>query len=139
MAYTKYICTGFIRRELRKPLKGREDVHGYLAVPTLRFPEITMSSSSGPTTQQTEGSDLEIRLDVTDVNEFVVVNLILPIFAAAVTLFRLFERMRLHRLWLDDAWAMLAMVLNTIFLVADWLYLHNYGNAIVVLQPEECR
>ncbi|KAI5996906.1 hypothetical protein F5J12DRAFT_852788 [Pisolithus orientalis] len=50
----------------------------------------------------------------------------MPIAATGVTLFRLFVRMRQGRLWLDDAWAALAMIFNFIFLVVDWLYLKDY-------------
>ncbi|KAI6156773.1 hypothetical protein BKA82DRAFT_1002503 [Pisolithus tinctorius] len=67
-------------------------------------------SSAGPTIQQTE-----------------VVGLVLPIAAVVVTSFRLFLRMRQRRLWLDDAWAALAMVFNIVFLVVNWLYLADYA------------
>ncbi|KAI6156803.1 hypothetical protein BKA82DRAFT_4049863 [Pisolithus tinctorius] len=66
--------------------------------------------SSGPTIQQAE-----------------VIATVLLITAPVVTSFRLFLRMRQRRLWLDDAWAVLAMVFNTSFLVAIWLYLHDYA------------
>ena len=96
-----------------------------------------MSSPGGPTVQQTEGSDVENFLDTkAGTEESTVVNLVVPIVATVVTLFRLCERMHQRRLWLDDAWAATAMVLNIVFFVIDWLYLHNYGNAIIVFLPE---
>ncbi|KAH7884166.1 hypothetical protein F5I97DRAFT_2047581 [Phlebopus sp. FC_14] len=67
-------------------------------------------SSSGPTIQQTE-----------------IVSMVLPILATVVTSFRLFERTRQGRLWLDDGWAALAMVFNVALLVVDFLYLHDYA------------
>ncbi|KAI5996839.1 hypothetical protein F5J12DRAFT_725483, partial [Pisolithus orientalis] len=57
-----------------------------------------------------------------------VVDMVLPIAATVVTSFRLFLRMRQGHLWLDDAWATLAMVFNVSFLVVDWLYLRDYGD-----------
>ncbi|KAI5996847.1 hypothetical protein F5J12DRAFT_957417 [Pisolithus orientalis] len=55
--------------------------------------------------------------------------MVLPIAAAIVTSFRLFVRTRQRRLWLDDAWAALAMIFNIGFLIVLWLYLHNYGDS----------
>jgi len=69
-----------------------------------------MSAPSGPTIKQTE-----------------VVNTVLPVVATIVTLFRLFERVRQGRLWLDDAWAAFAMISNIILMVANWLYLHDFA------------
>ncbi|KAI6156755.1 hypothetical protein BKA82DRAFT_166109, partial [Pisolithus tinctorius] len=60
-----------------------------------------------------------------------VVGTIMPIAATGVTLFRLFVRMRQGRLWLDDAWAALAMIFNFIFLVVDWLYLKDYSERVI--------
>ncbi|KAI6156791.1 hypothetical protein BKA82DRAFT_148493, partial [Pisolithus tinctorius] len=50
--------------------------------------------------------------------------------SAVVTSFRLFVRMRQGRLWLDDAWAALAMMINIGFLVVLWLYLQDYGDIV---------
>ncbi|KAI6156778.1 hypothetical protein BKA82DRAFT_1002513 [Pisolithus tinctorius] len=77
--------------------------------PRLYLSQATMSSS-GPTIQQTE-----------------VVGIVLPVIATVVTSFRLFLRIRQHRLWLDDAWAALAMVLNVVYMVVGSLYLDDYA------------
>ncbi|KAF8437245.1 hypothetical protein L210DRAFT_3682681, partial [Boletus edulis BED1] len=61
------------------------------------------------------------------IQETEVIGLVLPITATVVTSFRLFERARQARLWLDNAWAALAMILNIIFLIVNWLYLHDYA------------
>ncbi|KAI6156779.1 hypothetical protein BKA82DRAFT_1002514 [Pisolithus tinctorius] len=67
-------------------------------------------SSSGPTIAQAE-----------------VVGMVLPITATVVTSFRLFVRTQQRRLWLDDAWAALAMLFDIGSLVVFWLYLHDYA------------
>ncbi|KAI5986031.1 hypothetical protein F5J12DRAFT_728914, partial [Pisolithus orientalis] len=56
-----------------------------------------------------------------------VAGIVFPVVATVVTCFRLFVRVRQSRFWLDDTWAALAMVFNIIFLVVNWLYLHDYG------------
>ncbi|KAI5996854.1 hypothetical protein F5J12DRAFT_346810 [Pisolithus orientalis] len=56
-----------------------------------------------------------------------VAGLVMPAAAMVITSFRLFVRWRQGRLWLDDAWAALAMVFNVGFLVVVWLYLHDYA------------
>ncbi|KIO02108.1 hypothetical protein M404DRAFT_59936, partial [Pisolithus tinctorius Marx 270] len=63
-----------------------------------------------------------------------VVSVVLPIAATVVTSFRLFVRARQRRLWLDDAWAALAMVFDIMFLVVGWLYLFDYAQF-----PQETR
>ncbi|KAI5996868.1 hypothetical protein F5J12DRAFT_957454, partial [Pisolithus orientalis] len=60
-------------------------------------------------------------------DESKVVGIVLPVIATVVTSFRLFLRIRQHRLWLDDAWAALAMVLNVVYMVVGSLYLDDYG------------
>ena len=78
---------------------------------------------------------LTIVWDTVGPDESKVANTVLPIVATVVTSFRLFQRMRQGRLWLDDAWAMLAMVFVISLMVTDWLYLRDYGNAVGFL-PE---
>ncbi|KAI6156977.1 hypothetical protein BKA82DRAFT_142356, partial [Pisolithus tinctorius] len=58
--------------------------------------------------------------------------IVFPVAATVVTCFRLFVRIRQSRFWLDDAWAVLAMVFNIIFLVGNWLYLHDYGAGVCI-------
>lgn len=53
--------------------------------------------------------------------------MVLPIAATVVTSFRLFVRTRQRRLWLDDAWAALAMVFDIILAVVGWLYLYDHA------------
>ncbi|KAI5996866.1 hypothetical protein F5J12DRAFT_852610 [Pisolithus orientalis] len=53
--------------------------------------------------------------------------MVLPITATVVTSFRLFVRTQQRRLWLDDAWAALAMLFDIGSLVVFWLYLHDYA------------
>ncbi|KAG1794460.1 uncharacterized protein HD556DRAFT_1443028 [Suillus plorans] len=67
-------------------------------------------SSSGPTLAQIE-----------------VVDIVLTIVAAIVTSFRLCLRTRQRRLWIDDMWAALGMVFIFMLLIADCLYLQDYG------------
>lgn len=93
-------------------------------------------SSSGPTIQQTEGSVTDQFAVVTGTDEFKAVGLAMPIIAAVITLCRLGERMRQRRLWLDDAWAAFALVLNIIFFVINYMYLSNYGKTFVVSLTE---
>ena len=76
---------------------------------------------------------MRIVWDTTGADESKVANMVLPIIATVVTLFRLFERTRQGRLWFDDAWALLAMVFVIGLMVVDWLYLRDYGNAVVFL------
>ncbi|KAI5996853.1 hypothetical protein F5J12DRAFT_746234 [Pisolithus orientalis] len=83
-------------------------MYGVLSLP-LHLPLSTMSSS-GPTIPQTE-----------------VAGTVLLSVSAVVTSFRLFVRMRQGRLWLDDAWAAVAMMINIGFLVVLWLYLQDYA------------
>ena len=93
-------------------------------------------ASGGPTIQQTEGGVAKNAFCATVTYESKAVGLALPITATVVTLFRLVERLRQRRVWFDDGWAAFAMVLNIIFSVANWLYLHNYGN-VASLSPSE--
>ena len=85
-------------------------------------------ASGGPTIQQTEGGVAKNAFCATVTYESKAVGLALPITATVVTLFRLVERLRQRRVWFDDGWAAFAMVLNVIFFVSNWLYLHNYGD-----------
>ncbi|KAF8138909.1 hypothetical protein EV363DRAFT_1445685 [Boletus edulis] len=87
-------------------------------------------SSSGPTIQETEGDDFS-RSVLYAADQSKVIGLVLPITVTVVTSFRLFEWARQARLWLDGAWAALAMILNIIFLIVNWLYLHDYGNGVI--------
>ncbi|KAG1839540.1 hypothetical protein DFJ58DRAFT_667695, partial [Suillus subalutaceus] len=50
--------------------------------------------------------------------------------AVIVTSFRLCVRARQKRLWLDDAWAALGMISNFMLLIADCLYLQDYGKRL---------
>ena len=96
-------------------------------------------ASGGPTIQQTEGGVTKNALCATITDESKAVSLALPIMATVVTLFRLVERPRQRRVWFDDGWAAFAMVLNTIYSVINWLYLHNYGNVTSLsLYQNEC-
>lgn len=58
------------------------------------------------------------------------VSVILPILAVIVTTFRLVERTRQGRLWLDDLWAAFAMLFMIALLVTNALYLYDYGNVV---------
>ncbi|KAG1778167.1 hypothetical protein EV702DRAFT_190738 [Suillus placidus] len=66
-------------------------------------------SSSGPALAQIE-----------------VVDIVLTIVAVIVTSFRLCIRARQKRLWIDDAWAALSMIFNSMLLIADCMYLQDY-------------
>ncbi|KAI6156816.1 hypothetical protein BKA82DRAFT_148391, partial [Pisolithus tinctorius] len=65
------------------------------------------------------------------IDESKVVGTVLPIAATVVTSFRLFVRTRQRRLWLDDAWAAIAMVFIIVWMVIGWLYLDDYGDDVV--------
>jgi hypothetical protein len=55
----------------------------------------------------------------------------MPLVAIVVTSFRLYCRVRQGRLWTDDLWAALAMILVLGLLVVDWLYLQDYGEPLI--------
>ncbi|KAG2087343.1 hypothetical protein BD769DRAFT_1587132, partial [Suillus cothurnatus] len=66
-------------------------------------------SSAGPTLAQIE-----------------VAGIVLTIVVVIVTSFRLYIRARQKRLWIDDAWAALGMILSFMLLIAECLYLQDY-------------
>lgn len=104
--------------------------------PLHRFP---FSTCHPPVDQQfnTPRVDISITvLDFTGTDESKVINAVLPIIATVITSFRLSERMRQGRLWLDDAWAIFAMIFNIGLMTADWLYLRDYGNHLIYDRSE---
>jgi hypothetical protein len=61
---------------------------------------------------------------------FLVAEIVIAIVAIIVTSFRLWIRVRQGRLWIDDAWATLGMIFDFVLLVADGLYLQDYGERL---------
>jgi hypothetical protein len=61
---------------------------------------------------------------------FLVAGIVLTIVVVIVTSFRLFIRARQKRLWIDDAWAALGMILSFMLLIAECLYLQDYGERL---------
>ena len=93
-------------------------------------------SSSGPTIQQTKGTVIDEYAVIASINDFKAVSLALSIIAVVITLLRLGERTCQRRLWLDDAWAALAMVLSIMLFVLLYEGLSNFGGVFIVSLSE---
>ncbi|KAH9483246.1 hypothetical protein JR316_0005350 [Psilocybe cubensis] len=54
-----------------------------------------------------------------------IVNYVFSSIAVLVTCFRLWDRMRTHRIWWDDIWAFMAMILLVVFMAAVEVHLQD--------------